>query len=123
MSDVAEALELSGVIAGLRKEIIKAQAAGTDESIKFALEGLEIEMDVVVAKSLELEAKGSASVETDDSSLLKYFVGKVKKEFSITGKGKYEKVATQKVKLVLKARDADGNTPELSSQGEKKVDY
>ena len=120
MSEVTDALELSEVIAGLRGELEKAQKAGEGKAINFGVEGIEIELDVSVAKAVDGEAKATASAEVDDTSLLKYVVGKAKGEFSISGKGQYKKVASQKVKLILSAKDEEGKTPNLSKAGEKR---
>lgn len=114
MSEVTDALELSEVIAGLRGELEKAQEAGKDKAINFGVEGIEIELDVSVAKAVDGEAKATASAEVDDASLLKYVVGKVKGEFSISGKGHYKKVSTQKVKLILNVKNEDGSDTLLS---------
>jgi hypothetical protein len=120
MAEVTEALELSEVIAGLRTELEKAQEAGKGQAINFGVEGIEIELDVAIAKAVDGEGKFVASAEMDDFSLLKYVVGKVKGEFSVSGKGHYKKVATQKIKLVLSAKDKDGKSPNLSQSGEKR---
>ena len=114
MSEVNDALELSGVIAGLRAELEKAQEEGKGKEISFGVDGIEIELDVSIAKSVEGDAKATASLEAGDMSVLKYVVGKVKGEFSISGHGKYEKVASQKVKLILSANNQDGTKTTLS---------
>ena len=120
MSDMKDALELSGVIAGLRAELEKAQKEGKGKDITFGVEGIEIELDVAVAKSIEGGAQAEVSMEADDMSLLKYVVGKVSGKFTINGKGSYEKVASQKVKLILNAKGKDGKAPNLSKPMEKK---
>ena len=119
MSDVNDALELSGVIAGLRAELEKAQEEGKEKEISFGVDGIEIELDVSIAKAVDGEAKATASLEADDMSVLKYVVGKVKGEFSISGHGKYEKVATQKVKLILSAKNKDGTKVNVNATGDE----
>ena len=116
MSEVTDALELSEVIAGLRGELEKAQKAGEGKAINFGVEGIEIELDVSVAKSFEGEGTGEIGMDADDMSLLKYVVGKVGAKFSIRGQGKYEKIATQKVKLTLSAQNKDGSDTMLSDE-------
>ena len=123
MSKVTDALELSGVIAGLRAELEKAQKEGKGKEISFGVDGIEIELDVSIAKAVDGEAKATASLEADDMSVLKYVVGKVKGEFSISGHGKYEKVASQKVKLLLSAKNRDGSNTNLSRQSDEKINY
>lgn len=117
---MSDALELSGVIAGLRAELEKAQKEGVGKGISFGVEGIEIELDVSVAKSVEGTAEASASMKADNMSLLKYVVGTVEGKFSINGKGSYEKVANQKVKLILSAKDKDGNSTNLNKTMGKK---
>ena len=114
MNEVVDALELSGVIMGLRAELQKAQIEGKGKEISFGVEGIEIELDVSIAKLVEGEATAIAQLEADDMSVLKYIVGKVKGEFTINGHGKYEKIATQKVKLTLSASNEDGRNIRLS---------
>ena len=104
----------------MRAELEKAQKEGRGKDITFGVEGIEIELDVAVAKSIEGGAQAELSMEADDMSVLKYVVGKVSGKFSINGKGSYEKVASQKVKLILSAKDAEGNSPNLSKPMEKK---
>lgn len=112
MEDV---LGLSKVISHLRKELIDAQTEGKDKVLNFGVESVEIEMDIALAKSVEGDAKAGVSMEADDMSLLKYVVGNVKGEFSINGHGKYEKVSTQKVKLMLNVKNKDGSDTLLSN--------
>lgn len=120
MADIKDALELSGVIAGLRAELEKAQKKGKGKGISFGVEGIEVEIDVSVAKSIKGTAEAGVTMTADNMSLLKYVVGTVEGKFSINGEGSYEKVANQKVKLILSAKDKDGNSTNLNKKTTKK---
>lgn len=117
MDDVNEVVELSDFIASLRRELVKAQQQGESENapIRFGVEGIELEFELNIAKSLEGSADASAKAETDDQSLLRYFIGKMSGEVKIAGKGSFQTIAKQKVKLQLSAQDEDGNNPLLNS--------
>lgn len=110
MADIRDGLELSKVIGDLRVELENAQKAGEGKDLRFGVEGIEIELDLSVMKMVEGDAAATLGMEADDMSLLKYVVGKVSGEISISGKGKYEKVANQKVKLMLNVKDKGGET-------------
>lgn len=100
-------LELSEVIEGLRNEMEKAQDLGANKNIRFDVPSIEIELDVSIAKKMSGEMKVAVEGE-NDKSLLKYLVGKVTGKVELTGGGEYQTISTQKIKLVLSPRNADG---------------
>lgn len=48
---MADGLELSKVIAGLRTELEKAQAEGVGKGLRFGVEGIEVELDLAIVKA------------------------------------------------------------------------
>jgi hypothetical protein len=86
-------LELSNVIADLRDELVKAQAAGAESKLHFLIDDIEIELQMVVIA----EGTGKAGFKI--------------LAFGAEAQAKGSDTTTQKLKLKLKLVDKDGNSP------------
>ncbi|MCI5137495.1 MAG: hypothetical protein D3922_03565 [Candidatus Electrothrix sp. AR1] len=107
------AVELAEVIEGLRSELEKAQEMGEGKAIRFGVNEIEVELELTIAK--KLKAGGGVKGKADSSAgLVKYFVGKLSGEISLQGEAEYQKVSTQKIKLSLSAKNADGSDADLA---------
>ena len=80
-------LELSEVIAKLRASLATAQQEGEKKNIRFVIDEVEVEFQVVITK----EAKGGAGI--------RFWVLDAKAE------GDFSNAATQKIKLRMKVVD------------------
>jgi hypothetical protein len=90
-------LDLSTVLAKLRDELIKAQDAGDGSNLRFLIDDIEVELQVVVTG--EGEAK----------------VGFKVLPFGAEAKVKGSDATTQKLHLKLKIVDKDGKSPVVIS--------
>ncbi len=113
MSGKKVTAELSDVIAGLRDELESAQKKGVHRDIRFGVESIELEMEVSILKAAEGSAGSQAKMQS--AGILKYFIGDVEGDVTLSGSGKYEKVGKQKLKLTLSANGADGSKTLLSN--------
>jgi len=93
--------ELSIVLATLREDLARAQTEGKGHDLHFAIEEIEIELNVVVTK----EGTGKAGA--------KFWV------ISSNLEGKLANVATQKIKLKMKLVDKTGSSPEIADNEER----
>lgn len=96
------AVELAELIATLRAELTEAMAAGKDADLKFEVGPVELELTVAVEKS------GGAS------GKVRFWV------LEMGADGKLGSTTTQRIKLTLDPRHADGARPDLP-QGVKVV--
>lgn len=83
-------IPLSDVLAELRRELSKAQTAGANEAIKFAVEDVEVELQFATTR----EGLGEGSV--------KFWILESKAGLKATD------AATQKLRLKLRVVDKDG---------------
>jgi len=88
--------ELSIVLATLREDLARAQKQGKGQDLHFAIDEIEVELNVVVTK----EGTGKAEA--------KFWV------ISANLEGKLANVATQKIKLKMKLVGKLGETVEIS---------
>jgi hypothetical protein len=86
-----DGLELADVLAQLRANLAQAQQEGAGQDLRFALDDIEVELQVAVTK----EGTGKAGV--------KFWV------INAEAGGKLSDVTTQKIKLKMKAVDKDGH--------------
>ena len=93
--------ELSIVLATLREDLARAQKQGKGHELHFAIEEIEVELNVVVTK----EGAGKAGA--------KFWVINANLE------GKLGNVATQKIKLKMKLVDKTGGSPEIADDEER----
>ena len=93
-----ERISLSDMIAQLRNELAKAKAQGQNHDLKLQVEEAEIELQVAITR----EGGGGGSV--------KFWVANVE------AKGKLADAVTQKIKLKLKALDADDSNLKIRAK-------
>ena len=55
-------VELSEVIASLRKDLVRAMEAGEDESLKFEVNHIEVELHTTIERSTELKSEGKGAL-------------------------------------------------------------
>ncbi len=106
MSEVT--IPLAEVIQELRRQLLRATAAGTGQELRFEVQDLELELQVLVTRGAGVKAGGSGGV--------KFWVleGKGSGEVS----GSYESSRIQKVKLTLKPKPTSGGTFEVVADGD-----
>lgn len=97
------ALELADVIKALRQELITAQQAGTDETIQFNVNNIEIELETVVEKEAGVEGSGKIRFWVVDTD--------------VKVQGKYKNASKQKIKLNLEAVDKNNPDPKTGKSG------
>lgn len=114
MSEQTATLELAQMIEGLRNELEKAQQQGQDKAIHFGVKNIELELQVSIAKKVNVQANAASEIKTE--GLVKYLVGEVKGTLSFGAEGDYETVSIQKIKLNLSAENADGTDTNVSSE-------
>ena len=85
-----DGLELADVLAQLRVNLAQAQQDGVGQDLRFALDDVEVELQLAVTK----EEEGKAGV--------KFWV------INAEAGGKLSDVTTQKIKLKMKVVDKDG---------------
>jgi len=100
-----EGIELASMLKGLREELWKSQQEGEGKGIKFQVEDVELELQVVVSK----KAGAGGSV--------KFWV------YNAEASGELSNQVTQKIKLRLKPKDADGNTLDVTDLVIKKPGF
>lgn len=105
---MANKLELAEMIKSLRQELIEAQRAGKDEKLRFTVEDVELDLDVV------MEAEGEGGVAAKFYVLTSHF------------KAKRKDVVTQKIRLKLKpgevkAKKGDGEAEEGKTEEEERL--
>ena len=104
VSDIS-GIPLVEVIGALRKDLVEAQA-NSDPEHPLIVQDVEVEFQVVVTKTGELDVNGKAEF---NLSVLDWFkLGEANAELNL--KGKLEKMTTQKVKLKLSAATLDNET-------------
>ena len=91
-------IPLADVIRQLRRELLAAVAAGEGEGLRFEVQDLEVEMQVVVTKGGSGELSGEGGVKL---WVLAKAAGKVS--------GQYESSQIQKVKLKLRPKFDGGD--------------
>ena len=96
-------IPLGEVIDQLRREMLVAIEAGSDEGLRFEVQDVEVEMQVVVSKGGSGELSGEGGVKL---WVLAKAGGKVA--------GKYESSQIQKVKLSLRPKLAGADSVMLS---------
>ena len=94
--ETSERLELASMIKGLRGQLAEAQADGAGEDIRFTVEDVELELQIIAEK----QASGGIAA--------KFYV--------LTSKldGSKKDTVTQKLKLKLKVGKADGKPLEVA---------
>jgi hypothetical protein len=99
MADKTDQLELAQMIQSLRMELTKAQMAGTGEEIRFTVEDVELELEIVAKEAIEGGIAAKFYVLTSH-----YKAGK-------------DDAVTQKIKLKLKpnAEQIDSSTGKKKS--------
>lgn len=115
MSNKNTVIELADVIEGLRAEMEKAQKQGEGKDIRFSVNNVEVELDLTVAKKLNIKAGAEIGMDTKEG-FFKYLVGTFTGKLTIGTEGEYEAVSTQKIKLNLSAKDKKGKTTTLSGK-------
>jgi hypothetical protein len=90
-------IPLAEVIRELRSELMDAVKAGEGESLRFEVQDLEVEMQVVVTKGASAGASGEVKF---------WVLTKAGAEAS----AKYESSQIQKIKLKLRPKTDDGDT-------------
>ncbi len=103
MSD--STIPLADVIQELRSELLAATAAGEGQELRFDVEELNLELQVVVTKGGSAEAGAKGGV--------KFWV--LNAESSAEVQGKYESSRLQKVSLKLKPKTASGEAFDVAS--------
>jgi len=91
-----EQIRLADAVQNLRRELISAVEAGKDEPLRFDLEEVKLELNVVLAS----EARGDAGV--------KFYV------FNVGASGSDRTSETQKITLTLKPATQSGGNVKLS---------
>jgi hypothetical protein len=91
-------LELSEVIKELRRELQTAMTDGAEEPLRFELGAIDLEVTVAVEKT------GGAS------GKVRFYV------FELGADGSVSNTSTQRIKLTLQPRLADGRTPMIHGQ-------
>lgn len=95
---------LSEVVKELRRELQETMAEGDGKSLRFEVEDLELEMQVVVTK--EASTKGTAG------GGIKFWVVDAKASGELAGK--YTTSQVQRLKLSLKPKTGEGKSPLLA---------
>ena len=95
---------LSEVVKQLRKELEVTMAEGDGKALRFEVENLELEMQVVVSK--EASTKGTTG------GGIKFWVVDAKASGELAGK--YTTSQVQRLKLSLKPKTRDGGSPLLA---------
>ncbi|RWX48353.1 hypothetical protein VT98_11642 [Candidatus Electrothrix communis] len=103
------AVELAEVIEGLRSELEKAQESGEGKAIRFGVNEIELELNLTIAKKVKVGGKATGKVDLSEG-VMKYLVGNVGAQITLSGEGEYQKVSEQKIKLTLSAKNADNST-------------
>jgi hypothetical protein len=98
MADKTDQLELAQMIQSLRAELTKAQKAGTEEEIRFTVEDVELELEIIAKEAIE---GGIAA---------KFYV------LTSQYKASKDDAVTQKIKLRLKPADSSGNPIAVSDK-------
>jgi hypothetical protein len=93
-----DAFELSEVIAKLRQDLARARTEGAGKDLRFSLDEIELEFQVVVTK----EGNGKLGV--------KFLV------IDAEAGGKYANAVTQKIKLKMKLSEKGGKDTEISGE-------
>ncbi len=106
-------VELSEVIEGLRCEFEKAQQLGQGKAIRFGVNDIELELNLTIAKKVKGGAKATGKAGLGEG-VMKYLVGKVDGQLTLSGEGEYQKVSEQKIKLSLSAKNNDISEPDDS---------
>lgn len=91
-------LELSEVIQELRRELQTAMTGAAGEALRFALGAIDLEVTVAVEKTGGAHGK------------IRFYV------FELGADGSASNTSTQRIKLTLQPRLADGSTPMVSGQ-------
>ncbi len=91
-------VELSEVIADLRANLAAAQKEGDGKSLRFTIEDIEVELQMVVTKEISAEAGVKTAV--------KFWV--LSGEANAKADAKFNTAATQKIKLKMKMADILG---------------
>jgi hypothetical protein len=99
-------IPLTDVVKRLRTELKKATEAGRGEGLRFEVEDIEVEMQVVVTKTGAGELGGEGGVEL-------WVIGKAGGKVS----AEYESSQIQKVKLRLKPKLGKGKTGTVDLAG------
>lgn len=94
-------LELPNVLLALRKELQEAQDKAADENLKFSLEEIELEIQVI------------ASTEETAKHKVKLWV------YEAGAEGTVGKETVHKVKLKMKPQNADGSDVNIAGRAKK----
>ncbi|MEM1183209.1 MAG: trypco2 family protein [Acidobacteriota bacterium] len=103
---MSEGIELADAIAELRSQLSRAVKEGEWKSLRFEIEKLELELEVVATKGQKVEAGAEAGVKF-------WLLGSGK----VSGKGELSEgaSASQKITLTLRPKDPKtGKTPDLT---------
>lgn len=104
-SDVRGHDTVAEVIRQLRQELLAAVEAGEGQNLRFAIEELQLEMQVLVTKGASAKAGGKGGV--------RFWV--LNAEASAEAQGKYESSRLQKVTLKLKPKTSGDEEVRLAA--------
>lgn len=100
------AIPLADAIRQLREELRLAVEAGEGQDLRFGIEELQLEMQVLVTKGASAKAGGKGG--------LRFWV--LDAEASGEAAGKYESSRLQKITLKLKPKTASGKTVDIAAK-------